>query len=124
MNSYLLLKSIHLLTIGLSLTGFLLRAWWRFTTPERLQQRFVRIAPHINDSLLLLSGIGLTLVIQQYPVTHHWLTIKLLLLLLYIAAGTVVLKTRFGRKQSLLAFLVAIAAFASMLLVALNHHDI
>ena len=121
MNSYLLVKYLHLTTIGISFSGFLLRVYWRYRSPAMLQHRLVRIAPHVNDSLLLFSGIGLTLIVHQYPFTHNWLTAKLLLLLVYIVSGSVALKTRYSRNASLLALLLAVSAFCSMLLIATRH---
>jgi len=40
----------------------------------------------VVDSLLLLAGIALALIIRQYPFRDAWLTAKLLALIAYIIA--------------------------------------
>ena len=121
MTSYSLLKHIHLVTIALSLSGFLLRSYWRFFSPEKLNRRLVKILPHINDTLLLASAIGLTLILHQYPFVHHWLTAKVILLLVYIFAGAVSLRTRFSQSTSFAAFILAISSFSGIVFFAIRH---
>ena len=118
MEHYLLVKNIHVVTVILSITGFLTRTYWRFFTPHRLQWRFTRILPHIIDSLLLASAVILTLILHQYPFVHHWLTAKVLLLIVYIISGSFTLKTRYSKKVSLVALLIAVSSFASIVLIA------
>mgnify|MGYP001819882638 CR=1 FL=1 len=120
MPDYLLLKALHIITVIFSICGFLLRSYWRFYSPQKLHLRSVKLLPHINDTLLLLSAIALTVVLGQYPFSHDWLTAKVLLLLLYIVAGSIALKTRFPAKQSLLAFLVALGSFSAIVMIALR----
>ena len=96
----------------------MLRAWWRFNNPEILRNRTVRILPHVNDTILLISAVALTVILHQYPISHAWLTGKVVFLLIYIVAGAVVLKTAFSNRTSLLALVVALAAFGMILLLA------
>ena len=58
---YSLLKQLHLATIGITLALFVLRGFWMVTHSPRLQARWVRIVPHINDTVLLASGISLSI---------------------------------------------------------------
>ena len=121
MNSYFFIKNIHILTVTLSLTGFLLRAWWRFNDPQKLALKSVRILPHINDTVLLLSAITLMIILEQYPSTQNWLGGKILFLVFYIVAGAMTLKTRFSHKISLIALFAAVASFSMILLLAKYH---
>jgi uncharacterized membrane protein SirB2 len=71
---------------------------------------------------LLASAVLLTLILHQYPFVEPWLTAKVLLLVLYIALGTITLKrahTRLGRVAALLGSLVT---FVAIIGVALAHH--
>lgn len=120
MENYPLLKSIHVITVLLSISGFLLRAYWRFFSPRKLQLRLTRVLPHINDSLLLISAITLTVLLQQYPFVQNWLTAKLLLLIVYIIAGSVTLKLRYSKSTSLTALAVAAGSFAGIVWIALH----
>ncbi|WP_245555327.1 SirB2 family protein [Hahella ganghwensis] len=44
------------------------------------------------DTTLLVSAIGLSMLLAQYPLTNHWLTAKIIALIAYIVLGTVSLK--------------------------------
>ena len=119
--TYSLLKHLHLTTITLSLALFILRGAWMMATSPMLQARWVRIVPHIIDTLLLASGIGLAVLIQQYPLVHGWLTAKFFALILYIVLGTVALKRGKTRTQRIVAWLAALGVFGYMIAVALAH---
>ena len=54
---YLALKHLHITFVTLSVSLFLLRGFWMWTQSPKLQQRWVKIAPHIIDTLLFASGI-------------------------------------------------------------------
>ncbi|GAB3022894.1 SirB2 family protein [Bowmanella dokdonensis] len=89
---YLLLKHLHLTTIALSLSLFILRFYWVLKGSAMMQKKWVKVVPHIVDTVLLASAIGLTIVIAQYPFVHAWLTEKVMAVLLYILMGMVALK--------------------------------
>jgi uncharacterized membrane protein SirB2 len=119
--SYLILKNLHLATLTITLALFLLRGAWMMADSPRLQARWVRIVPHINDTLLLLSGIALAVLIQQYPLVHGWLTAKLFALIAYIVLGTVALKRGKTKPQRIVAWFAALLVFGYMVAVALAH---
>ena len=119
--TYSLLKQLHLTTIALSLALFILRGAWMMAASPMLQARWVRIVPHIIDTLLLASGIGLAVLIQQYPLVHGWLTAKFFALILYIVLGTVALKRGKTRATRVAAWLAALGVFGYMVAVALAH---
>ncbi len=119
--SYLILKNLHLATIAVTLTLFLVRGVWMMTDSPRLQARWVRIVPHLNDTLLLASGIALAVLIQQYPLVHGWLTAKLLALIAYIVLGTLALKRGKTKSRRIAAWVAALLVFGYMLAVARAH---
>ena len=121
MNTYMMLKHAHLTMVGLSITLFLLRAVLMLAWPRALKTRWLRVVPHVIDTLLLLSAIGLMLTLSQYPLTHHWLTAKILGLVGYIGFGTVALKRGRTLKVRMLALLAALGCLAYILAVALTH---
>jgi len=85
-----------------------------------LQQRWVKILPHVIDSTLLASGIGLVFILHQYPGVQVWLTIKLMALLVYIIVGTIALKRGKTKNIRLIAFYTALTVFFYMVAVALT----
>jgi len=101
----------------LSFTGFLIRAGWAYRASELLQQTWVRVVPHIVDTLLLILGVVLALNLSG-GLTQGWITFKLLALVAYIGFGVMTLR---GRDQVRNIGLVgAITAFIYMLLVAFS----
>ena len=116
MNSYLIIKHLHVTFAVLSLCGFLLRGFWMMQESALLQARVTRILPHINDSLLLLTAVVLVVMSRQYPLVVGWVTIKIGLLLLYILFGTLALK-RGRNKQSRSLFLLAAIIVVGMIFV-------
>ena len=121
MAYFSLIKNQHRATIVLSLALFVLRGAWMIAASPQLQARWVRIVPHLIDTLLLASGIGLAMLIQQYPLVHGWLTAKLLALILYIGLGTVALKRGKTKAQRIAAWIAALLVFGYMVAVAVAH---
>jgi len=119
--AYLLLKQLHLTTIAITLTLFLLRGTWMVMGSSLLQARWVRIVPHLNDTLLLASGITLAVLMQQYPLVHGWLTAKLIALIVYIVLGTIALKRGKSKAQRIAAWFAALLVFGYMAAVAVTH---
>jgi uncharacterized membrane protein SirB2 len=121
MAYYVLIKHLHLATIAVTLTLFLLRGTWMLMDSPRLQARWARIVPHINDTVLLASGIALAVLMQQYPLVHGWLTAKLFALIAYIVLGTIALKRGKTKAQRVSAWIAALLVFGYMLAVARAH---
>ena len=72
MSSYIWVKNFHLLVIAISILLFVLRFFWKWNQSAIMQQRWVKIVPHIIDTLMLLSG---TIVI----VVHSLLCVSVIL---------------------------------------------
>jgi uncharacterized membrane protein SirB2 len=119
--AYHVLKQLHLATIAITLTLFLLRGAWMMADSPRLQARWARIVPHINDTLLLASGIALAVLLQQYPLVHGWLTAKFFALIAYIALGTLALKRGKTKSRRIAAWFAALLVFGYMAAVAVAH---
>jgi uncharacterized membrane protein SirB2 len=117
---YLSLKHFHMGCALLSGSLFLLRGVWMLRASSMLQQRWVRIAPHLVDTLLLASAIGLAVWSHQYPGQQSWLTAKLGALLGYIVLGSIALKRGRTKGQRLAAFIGALALFAYIVTVAVT----
>jgi uncharacterized membrane protein SirB2 len=91
---YMAYKHVHLLMVVLSVSFLLLRFAMSLKPAAILQTRFFKIAPHVIDTLLLLSAVMLMLALQQYPFVNPWLTEKFLAVLAYIALGVMAFKGR------------------------------
>jgi uncharacterized membrane protein SirB2 len=119
---YSSVKHIHIACAAVSASLFLLRGVWMLRASKLLQQRWVRIAPHLVDTLLLASAVLLAVWSGRYPFAQGWLTAKLFALLCYIALGTVALKRGRTRAVRGAAFAAALGVFAYIVAVAVTKH--
>lgn len=115
---YLIIKNAHITFAVISISLFILRAFWSVTGSDKLQQQWTKIAPHINDTLLLSCAVYLMMTTRQYPFTDHWLTAKFIALLVYIATGTIAIKRGKTAGIRLLFSLLAVASFSYIVAVA------
>jgi len=115
-------KTTHVSTVVISISLFVLRGMWMMAGSRMLQQRWVRIVPHVNDTLLLASAIALALITYQYPLRHDWLTAKVIGLVLYIGLGMVALRRGPARGVGAVAWLLALVVFAYIVAVAFSRN--
>ena len=96
MNLFNAVLYLHIACVVVSVSLFVLRYWWHWSGNRRLDQRWVRIAPHCSDTLLFLSGAGLMAITHYLPFTEEgtWLTEKLFGVIIYIALGFIALGRR------------------------------
>ena len=121
MSAYELAKSIHVGAVALTLLSFLVRGGWMLQGSPRLQARWVRIVPHLVDTVLLASALYLALGVYGYPAPGQgWITAKLLALLLYIVLGTLALKRGRTRAVRASAFVGALGVFTYIVAVAVT----
>lgn len=122
MNTYLVAYYAHILSVCLSGGFFLLRGIWMLQESGLLEKKFVRIAPHVIDTVLLLSAVVLAVLTEQYPITHPWLTVKLLALVAYIVLGVFALRRGRTKNARVIYLIAAITAFGFMVSVALTRN--
>ena len=118
------LKLLHASCALLSISGFALRGYWMLTGNPRLRLRPARVLPHILDTLLLASAIGMLVIWQANPFEIAWLSAKIAALLCYIGLGMVAFRfgktrrvrvTTFGMALLTAAYIVAVAVTKSPL---------
>jgi uncharacterized membrane protein SirB2 len=118
---YLALKALHAGSALVSLTLFIIRGGWMMAKPERLQQRWVKLIPHVVDTVLLLSAIALVWRLGGLEAlgTQSWLGAKIVALVVYVALGSIALKRGRTRGIRVAAFFAAIAVFGYIVCVAI-----
>lgn len=118
---YFFVKQLHVACVIVSLAGFALRGALMLAGSSLLRARFVRVAPHVVDTLLLASAAWLAWFLGQVPfVNAPWLTAKVLGLLAYIVLGSVALKRGRTLRLRAAAFVAALLAAAYVVGVALT----
>lgn len=89
---YMFVKHLHLTAVALSLSLFILRFVWSLRDSPMMQKKWVKIVPHVIDTVLLASALTLCFIIVQYPFVDAWLTEKVIGVVCYILMGLVALK--------------------------------
>ncbi len=67
---YLAVKSLHVACVIVSITGFFMRGWLTFADSPAMGRRWLKWAPHVNDTVLLAAAISLAVMSEQYPLAQ------------------------------------------------------
>jgi uncharacterized membrane protein SirB2 len=119
---YVLLRHVHIGCAILTIALFVLRGGLMLAESPWQRNVVLRYLPHVVDTVLLTSALMLTTVIHQYPFSTGWVTMKVVLLVLYIVLGSIALKR--GRTKSIrVAALVAALATIGFLVTVARAHD-
>lgn len=116
---YIEVKYTHIALALISINLFVFRAALNIMQAPLKEKLWLRIAPHVNDSLLLATAIYLMLLTSQYPFAVAWLTIKICAVVAYIVLGSIALKKAKTTAAKLLFSLLAIGMFAVIGSIAL-----
>lgn len=116
--SYALIKATHITCAALSFSLFFVRGMWMLYSPQRLQRLWVRVLPHVIDTVLLASAIALAVLSRQSPLEQPWLAAKIAALLLYIGLGTLALKRGRTRAVRAGAWIAALCVFGYIVAAA------
>ena len=119
---YLLLREIHITCVALSGTGFFVRGVLMLCASRVLAQRWLRVVPHVVDSVLLGSAVLLAVQSGQYPLAQNWLSAKLVALLAYIGCGTMALKRARTRRRRVAYFIAALLIYVYIVSVAMTRN--
>lgn len=117
---YGLIKSLHTIMAITTIFGFILRGYWMITESDRLQLKVTRIAPHVIDTIFLVSGIAMVFMLHLNAFTQPWLLAKFAGLIAYVVLGAFALKRGATRQIRMIAFVAALAMFAYIVGVAVT----
>ncbi|ASJ95976.1 MULTISPECIES: SirB2 family protein [Shewanella] len=106
---YPAIKHIHLTLIAVSVLFFIVRFALHLKQSAIMEKKFVKIAPHVIDTFLLLSGLALCFIIKQYPFQDAWLTEKIGAVFAYIFLATIAMKANRNKLFKTFAALGALA---------------
>lgn len=114
------LKGIHVSCAAISITGFVTRGVLMMIESKLLQQRWMRIVPHIVDTIFLASAVTLAVQLGFTPENSPWLTAKIVGLIVYIGLGFVALRFGKTKRIRITAWLAALLVFAYIVAVAVK----
>jgi uncharacterized membrane protein SirB2 len=89
---YATVRTLHISCAALSIALFALRAGLALTGFDWRRWRWLRVAPHATDTVLLTAAVTLAFWSGQAPWELPWLGAKVLALFLYIALGSLALR--------------------------------
>lgn len=118
MDTYGLLKVLHISLALVSGLGFALRGFIRVVLDRPLAHPLVRFGPHLVDTLLLASGIALWVLLGLSPIAAGWFGVKLVLIVVYIVLGIGAFRIR-SAGPAVLTYLAALAVFLAVAWLAL-----
>ena len=118
--AYSWLKLIHVTSAAISFVLFFLRGVWKFTDSAMMQRQWVKVVPHVNDSLLLAAAIMMAASLAHYPGMHRFLAAKVIGVLVYIALGLLAFRWARSRSAQIAAWLAAQLVFFYVVAVALT----
>lgn len=117
---YSWLKFVHVACAAISFVLFFLRGLWKFTGSAMMQRQWVKIVPHVNDSLLLVAAILMAGSMAHYPGMHRFLTAKVIGVLVYILLGLLAFRWARSRSTQIAAWIAAQLVFFYVVAVALT----
>ena len=118
---YLQIRAIHIASVIASGSLFLLRAAGHNLLRAKWPMAFpLRTVVWAVDTTLLTAALMLMTIVQQYPFIDAWLTVKVLLLVVYIVLGWWAFRAE-RKNVRLVSMCAAIAVFGFIITVARTH---
>ena len=112
------LKLVHESSVVLTFFSYSLRGFWMMIDSPLLQHKLTRILPHIIDTVLLLSGVTLAVMLYGNFYRMTWLMVKLGAVIVYIILGSIAI--RYGRTKTarIIALIMAWCVFFFIVVLA------
>lgn len=116
MTTYKLLNVLHIVLALLSGLGFAMRGFIAVVLNRPLTNPLIRFGPHLLDTLLLASGVGLWLLLGLSPFGQAWFGLKLVLIIAYILTGIAAFRAARveNRARGTLFYLLALGLFLAV----------
>lgn len=113
-----MIKTIHLIFIFSSFISFTGRMALSVFKPTLLQNKLIKIAPHIIDTILLISGIILVIQGNWLEGEYGWIISKFILLLGYVGFGVMAMRLKGINRW--VGFVAAIICFIAIFITAIT----
>lgn len=118
-SMYPTIKHIHLILVTISIALFNIRVWLLATRPNLKLATLWKIVPHINDTILLFSGMMMMAIAKWQPFgIHKWLGVKFILLVAYILFGIMCLRSRPRSGKFWIMYALALISVTSIICLA------
>lgn len=121
---YFGLRQAHIGFAIASVSLFVARGLLMLAGSPHVNSAWLRFPSYAIDTLLLTAALMLTGVIREYPFQAPWLTMKVVLLVVYIVLGSMALKRGRTRRGRAAAFVAALLTVGFLVSVARAHHPL
>ncbi len=115
------IKLVHVSCVVMSGSLFAARGLMMLAGLDATNHRVLRYLSYLIDTTLLASALILVAILHQYPFVQPWLTVKVLMLVVYIALGVFALRRGRTRARRAAYFAAALTVFAFIVSVAITH---
>ena len=112
-----LLKEFHVAFAYLTLVSFVVRGLLSLAESPLRNAKWMRIAPHVIDTFLLVFGISLAVSLSLSPLANGWLMAKIVGLIAYIGFGVMAMRAS-SRPLKIFGFVAAILSVGYVFAVA------
>lgn len=120
----MLLKAVHQSAAALSITAFFARGLGSLYGASWVRSRAAKTLPHLVDTVLLLSALGLAWTASLDPLQAPWLMAKIVALVVYIGLGLVALRPALPQPLRSAAWLGALGTFGYIVSVAIGKNPL
>lgn len=118
------IKSIHIWLISASGALFALRGSCTLAGMRWPRDAWVRYASYGIDTALLTSAAMLYTMLPRAIFANHWLSVKLVLVAVYIALGISAMRARLPRGRRAMLYASALVVFATIVGIARMHQPL
>lgn len=115
---YLIVKHSHMFFVAITILLFNIRFFLLWKNPAKPLAGVWKALPHLNDTMLLFTGLWLMKITHFTPFNAPWLAIKIILLLAYIAVGTVMMRSKPRSSKFYVTYLLAMACVLTIVCMA------
>ena len=116
-----MIKAIHVSTVVLTLILFLVRGGWYYFRADKVMPGPLRYLPHLNDTVLTVTGIWMAVLYSISPLDQSWFLVKIVALFAYIGLGMYAFKEKHLYGRRLVAWGLALCVFFYIFGVVRTH---
>lgn len=113
-------KHLHMTLAVISVALFTFRFALTLMQSAQLNKKWLKIAPHIIDTLLLALGVAMAIKLAINPLEQLWLGEKLLAVVAYIFTGYYTLKLARNRPMQIIGYLGAMGWIGLIVRIAMT----
>lgn len=117
-------RLVHIVCVVLSGSLFSVRGMLMLARSPYTNHIVLRRLSQLIDTTLLVAALFLISMLHQYPFVQSWLTVKVVLLVVYILLGIFALHAGRTRGLRVTCLVAALLVYAFIISVALAHHPL